>query len=78
MSEYSQVPQPLKDFRNWVVWKYEDEGKKNSDGTPKLNKIPYDAVTGKRAKANDPATWSDFATAVAADLSTAKITTESV
>jgi AAA domain len=64
MSNYSQVPQPLKEFRNWVVWKYEDRGKKNPDGTQKFDKVPYDAVTGTHAKSNDAATWCDFKTAV--------------
>jgi putative DNA primase/helicase len=69
MSDYNHVPQPLKDLRNWVVWRYEDHGKKNPDGTPKLDKIPYDAVTGKKAKSNDRSTWCDFDTAVnAADI----------
>ena len=33
-------------------------------GKGKPDKIPYDPRTGYRAKANDPATWSDYQTAV--------------
>ena len=33
------------------------------DGSPKLDKVPYNPLTGRKAKANDPRTWSDLATA---------------
>lgn len=64
------VPQQLKNFRNFVVWKYEDRGKKNPDGTPKFDKVPYDAKNPRRmAKSNDSSTWATFekASAVAND-----------
>jgi putative DNA primase/helicase len=47
------IPIELKALANWVVWKYETR-----DG--KETKIPYDAKTGRRAKANDSATWATF------------------
>jgi len=68
MSDYSAVPQYLKDLKQWLVFRIEDR-----DG--RKTKIPYNAQsiknnnfkppTGKDcAKTNDPKTWTDFATAV--------------
>ena len=56
---YNNLPIVLKIFPNWVCW-----GKKGTTG--KAYKIPYNPVTGKGAKANDPSTWVDFETAVQA------------
>lgn len=53
------VPAELQSMKNWVVWKYEDR-----DG--KRTKVPYDAKTGNRAKANTPDTWASFREAIAA------------
>ncbi|MFA7367896.1 MAG: hypothetical protein WC008_06250, partial [Bacilli bacterium] len=47
---WSKVPQELKDKKQWVCW-----------AGDKLPKNPY---TGKNAQSNNPATWSDFDTAV--------------
>jgi len=35
-------------------------------GEPKPTKIPYSPLTGEKAKANDPSTWTDYETCVAA------------
>ena len=44
---------------NYVGWRYETrEGKKT--------KVPVNPHTSRRAKTNDPTTWSDYDTAVAA------------
>ena len=54
-------PDALRQIARWVGWK--SEVRKN-----KLTKVPY-RIDGKgkdNAKANDPATWTDFDTAVAA------------
>ena len=51
------IPDELKGYKQWVPWK----GVARDNG--KTDKIPYDAKTGKRAKSNDPQTWSDFDTA---------------
>jgi putative DNA primase/helicase len=53
------VPPELQAISNWVVWKYETR-----DG--KETKVPYDARTGRRAKANDSATWTTFEIALSA------------
>lgn len=51
------VPQFLKDHPHWVVWRRVKRGQK-------WTKPPFDPRTGKAAKVNDPATWSDFDTAL--------------
>jgi putative DNA primase/helicase len=62
MSTYSAVPSALKDRANWITWRYEPR-----DG--KETKIPYDAKTGRKAKANDSSTWASFQVAIkAADI----------
>ena len=53
------LPASLKDRALWCVWKY-----KQRDGKP--TKVPYNPRTGGRAQSNNPATFSDFKTAVAA------------
>lgn len=53
------LPASLKDRALWCVWKYEQR-----DGKP--TKVPYNPRTGGRAQSNNPATFSDFKTAVAA------------
>ena len=49
---WSKVPQELKEKKQWVCW-----------AGDKLPKNPY---TGRNAQSNNPATWSDFDTAVKA------------
>ena len=48
------IPQELKDWAQWVVWRMEAR-----DGKP--TKVPYNPKTPKiRAKANTPATWASW------------------
>jgi AAA domain len=54
-----RVPAELKEVPHWVVWKHEERKGKNT-------KVPYNAKLGKRASSTDPATWTDYSTAVAA------------
>jgi primase-polymerase (primpol)-like protein len=54
---FENIPEELKSWNQWVCWKEEMVG-------DKLNKVPYDPVTGKWAKSNDSKSWSDFKTAV--------------
>lgn len=61
MEQYKNIPESLKQLKQWVCFKLEYNEKKG-----KHNKIPKDPKTGYNAKANDPATWSDFQTAVKA------------
>jgi len=56
---YSAVPQQLKDFPHWIVWKLEQRGGRDT-------KVPYDAKSNGKAhyaKSNDAATWTEFAQA---------------
>lgn len=57
---YSNIPDELRTYPQWVVWRYEE-----SDGA-KPTKVPYNARTGFLASVTNPDTWCDFATAVAA------------
>jgi len=50
--DYDNIPAELKEYPNWVCYG-ED-------------KTPINPRTGKGAKANDPATWTDYETAKAA------------
>ncbi len=61
MEQYKNIPESLKQLKQWVCFKLEYNEKKG-----KHDKIPKDPKTGRNAKANDPATWSDFQTAVKA------------
>ena len=56
---FDTLPDKLIKDALWCVWKYEDR-----DG--KRTKVPYNPRTGGRAQSNNPATFSDFKTAVAA------------
>ncbi|MGJ7459443.1 DUF3987 domain-containing protein [Halomonas sp. RA08-2] len=51
------IPFALKDRPQWMLWRYEWNGKK-------WDKIPYQAKGSARAKSNDPTTWVAFALAV--------------
>jgi putative DNA primase/helicase len=53
---FESIPESLKQRRAWVCWRPETR-----DG--KQTKVPFNPVTGRCAKSNDPATWTDFATA---------------
>ncbi|MDQ6876270.1 MAG: hypothetical protein M3082_00955, partial [Candidatus Dormibacteraeota bacterium] len=55
-----QALEELKGFRHWVGWKIEP----GKDGKP--TKVPYVANNGRKAKTNNPATWTRFASAAPA------------
>lgn len=55
------IPQELREYRQFVCWRFEYEPDK-----PKPKKIPLDPKTGYRADTTNPATWADFETANAA------------
>ncbi len=61
MENYKNIPESLKGLNQWVCFKLEHNEKKG-----KSDKIPKDPKTGYNAKSNDPATWSDYQTAVSA------------
>jgi hypothetical protein len=52
--------EPLRPFKNWIVWRYVQKG-------DNWTKPPYQSANPQlNAAHDDPATWSDFDTAVAA------------
>jgi hypothetical protein len=56
---WEHIPRELSVIPRWVVWKWEmRDGKKT--------KPPYSAKTGGKASSTDPATWCEFAHALAA------------
>jgi hypothetical protein len=55
------IPNDLKALSRWMLWRYDPV--KNTSG--EFAKVPYRA-NGKRARANDERTWSDFRTIVKA------------
>jgi len=59
----NNVPDKLRKLPNWVGCKIVP----CKDRPGKTDKIPMNALTGEYAKSNDPATWTDFETAL--DLS---------
>lgn len=59
--EYKNVPEELKKLKQWVCYKLEWDEKKQ-----KNNKIPKNPFNGGNAMANNPDTWGDYGTALAA------------
>jgi putative DNA primase/helicase len=51
---YSSIPAALRALPNWVCWRIE----KAAGG--RKTKRPYNVVSGKRARTDDPATWTSF------------------
>ena len=54
---FVNIPQELKNNASFCVWKMEKR-----QGKP--TKVPYNPKTGALARTNDPATFSDFGTAM--------------
>lgn len=54
---YENIPQELKKLNQWVCWKAE---KRNG----KISKVPMNPKTGGYAMSNNPATWTDYNTAL--------------
>ena len=68
---YELIPDELKSLPRWVCWRAVP--KKTKDGEMKISKEPINPRTGGFAKSNDPVTWADFETAVAASTDYAGI-----
>ena len=47
------LPHELRDFNQWVTWRYELRNGKRT-------KVPIDAKTFRYASCDDPTTWSSF------------------
>lgn len=56
--KYEQIPPQLKRLDCWVAWRYVWKSDRE-----KWTKIPIDVSRDRRAKSNDPETWSPFDTA---------------
>lgn len=54
----------LKKRAHWLNWKLEDKGKKQADGTPKMDKVPKKCNPKKgedpNASSTDPKTWTTY------------------
>lgn len=59
--DFSNIPDELKALKQWVCWKPES----SRDGK-KPDKVPYNAMTGSKAKINDSTTWGSFDAAMRA------------
>ena len=51
---FDNIPQEMRIFRQWVVWRFEDTE------SPKPTKVPYSANNGTLASVTDPNTWATF------------------
>lgn len=60
---FGEVPQQLKDLKNWVTWKIELREQK---GVRKPTKPLYNPATNRYASSSDPSTWVSFEQAVSA------------
>jgi hypothetical protein len=52
--DFGNVPDELKQVKQWILWKYEYRIK-----TQSWSKIPY-SITGHKASSTDPSTWNTF------------------
>lgn len=52
-NKYSRIPLEIKKVRRWVGYKIEIRDDKKT-------KIPYNAISGNKAKSNDSETWTSF------------------
>lgn len=56
--QVKNIPEELKTREQWISWR----AKSRDNG--KIAKVPINSRTGKNANTSDPATWSDFETAL--------------
>lgn len=52
--DFNNIPNEMRIYQQWVVWRYEDTDSK------KPTKVPYSAKTGHLASVTDPNTWAGF------------------
>jgi peptidoglycan hydrolase-like protein with peptidoglycan-binding domain len=53
-------PPEMTHYKSWVVWRYD-----HVPNRPKPTKIPYSAITGKKADSTNPDDWATFSQAAA-------------
>lgn len=59
VESYQNIPQEMRPYVQWIVWKYEQrQGEKPT-------KVPYSPTTGRKASTTDATTWGTFEQAVA-------------
>lgn len=58
--DFSAIPDEMKDYHQFVCWRYEERGEK------KPAKVPYSPRTGRMASVTDPSTWCNYDEAVKA------------
>jgi hypothetical protein len=63
-NKYDQIDGKLRELPIWVNWRKEKRA--NRSGAVNETKVPYNARSGKRARSNDPSTWSSYEEAVSA------------
>ena len=51
---FNNVPTELRHYRNWICWRYENQGR------DKLTKIPYCPIDGRMASVQNPQHWTTF------------------
>lgn len=51
---YQNIPNEMRTYPQWVMWRYEDTDSK------KPTKVPYSARSAKLASVTDPTTWATF------------------
>jgi hypothetical protein len=62
---YESIPDELKSYPQWVVWRYETRINKDGSPAPKPTKVPYCATNARPASTRDYSTWTSYETAVA-------------
>ena len=55
-----QIPPELQARQQWVVWRYEKDGKPATAETPGATKVPYSARTKRKASSKNPNDWASF------------------
>jgi primase-polymerase (primpol)-like protein len=58
VTTFDNIPDELKSYRQWIVWRYEDHG------GPKPTKVPYSPNFPGHAAVDKPGTWASFDEAV--------------
>ena len=61
MNKYENIPQELRDLKQWGLYKTELQ---TGNSKHQYSKIPHNAIDGGAGKSNDPTTWTNFDTAI--------------
>lgn len=63
MHNYQNIPAEMRDYKQWVVWRYEE----SIEGKP--TKVPYNAVSNYKASVTNSNDWASFSDAFMAATS---------